>query len=200
MTTCVTISEKSTMMTAICTRILRIRKNYAKRRRLANQEMVRAGRLTSRRERARKGRMTSMMAIKRRLRGQLRRGDAEARRGLEVAAVECKEDVEQSLLCLHQCTFYLDDLLLNPKVVKDAKYRAWEVALDLFLEELKNMVHYSIKPRRKDVKLVDLLIRMLSQMRIAESLTEQVEIRWNLTDGLAHLLEDANKKFRRMGL
>ena len=200
MTTCVTISEKSTMMTAICTRILRIRKNYAKRRRLANQEMVRAGRLTSRRERARKGRMTSMMAIKRRLRGQLRRGDAEARRGLEVAAVECKEDVEQSLLCLHQCTFYLDDLLLNPTVVKDAKYRAWEVALDLFLEELKNMVHYSIKPRRKDIKLVDLLIRMLSQMRIAESMVEQVEVRWNLQDGLANLLEDANKKFRRMGL
>ncbi len=200
MTTCVNISEKSTMMTAICTRILRIRKDYAKRRRLANQTMVKAGRVTSRRERARRGRMTSMMAIKRRIRGQLRRGDAEARRGLEVAAVECKEDVEQSLLCLHQCTFYLDDLLLNPKVVKDAKYRAWEVALDLFLEELKNMVHYSIKPRRKDIKLVDLLIRMLSQMRIAESMVEQVEVRWSLQDGLANLLEDANKKFRRMGL
>lgn len=185
-------------MTAICTKILQIRKDYAKRRSLANRTVVKAARLISRRERMRKGKLTSMKLIKSSIRGRLRLEDREERRRLEQAAIESREDVERSLLCLRQVTLYIDDVVLYHN--KDAKYRAWEMALDLFLKELKHMVHYSIKPRRRDVKMVDKLIRMLQQMRIAEKSTEQVQIRWGLEDGLSYLLEDANRRFRRMGL
>ena len=188
------------MMAAICSLILQIRKNYAKRRLRANKMTVKAARLTSRRERERRGKLTSMKAIKRRIRGQLRRGDAEERQRLEVAAVECKEDVERALACLHDCTYFLDDIVVKSEFMKDAKYRAWEVALDTFLAKLRDMMHYSIKPRRKDDVMVDLMIRMLQQMRIAECMTEQMQVRWKLRDSLIDLLDDANKRFRRMGL
>ena len=95
---------------------------------------------------------------------------------------------------------YLDDLVFDPRFVKDAKHKAWEVALEVFISELRNMVHYSIKPSREEVRTVDKLMRMLSQMRIAESEMEQIQVRWDLEDGLTHLLEDANRKFRRMGI
>ena len=108
------------MMTAICSLILQIRKNYAMRRRMAHTVSVEAAKMTSRRERARKIRMTSMKAIKKRIRGQLRRGDAGERRKLERAAVDCKEDVERALTCLHECTFFLDDILVKSEFVKDA--------------------------------------------------------------------------------
>ena len=108
------------MMTAICSLILQIRKNYARRRRMAHTVSVEAAKMTSRRERARKIRMTSMKAIKKRIRGQLRRGDAGERRKLERAAVDCKEDVERALTCLHECTFFLDDILVKSEFVKDA--------------------------------------------------------------------------------
>ena len=195
-----TIISETIMMTAICSLILQIRKNYAKRRRAAHKVSMVAAKMTSRRERDRKIRMTSMKAIKKRIRGQLRRGDAGERRRLERAAVECKEDVETALASLHECTFFLDNMMVRSEFVKDAKYKAWEMALDQFLVSLKDMVHYSIKPRREDEKMVNLMIRMLSQMRIAETMTEQMRVRWNLRDSLINLLDDANKRFRRMGL
>ena len=167
---------------------------------MAHRTLVVAARETSRRERLRRGRATSMKMIKVNIRGRLSREDREERRRLEEAALDCREDVEKSLACLRQVTFYIDDLVLDPRHIKDAKYMAWEMALDLFLKELKHMVHYSIKPTRRDVRLVDKLIRMLSQMRIAECVMEQTQVRWGLEDGLSFLLEDTNKRFRKMGL
>ena len=138
--------------------------------------------------------------IKMEVRGRLRKEDERERRGLRLAAASYREDVEKSLMILRQVTFYLDDLVFDPRFVKDAKHKAWEVALEVFISELRNMVHYSIKPSREEVRTVDKRLRLLSQMRIAETEMEQIQVRWDLEDGLTHLLEDANRKFRRMGL
>ena len=186
------------MKTAICSKIMALRHRYAKRRVTAHRLIVRAARTTSRRERMRKGKMTSMKSIMLRIRGELRRRDEEERRFLEEAIRNCKENVEKSMACFDQVLIYIDDIVI--KSFRDAKYKAWEMVLDVFLKEVKNMVHYSIMPTREEIRTVDLLIRMLSQMRIAESITEQTQLRWGLEDGLTHLLEDANVRMRRMGL
>ena len=198
--TIISEQNKKKMKVGICDTIMRMRKDYAKRRQEASRILHNLTKVASRRERIRKGRMTSMKLFKMIICGKLRYEDAMEEKRLEQAAIDCQEDVEKSLECLKEVKIFIDDLVVSPRLNKDAKYEAWKYALNTFIEELKKMAHYSIKPSREENETVDMMIRMLEQMKIAEGIREQTEIRWGLTDGLTYLLEHANKKMRRLGL
>ena len=186
--------------TALCTKILRIRKAYGDRRARAHKAIVVASRPRSRRERARVGRLSSMMMMKTKLRGKLRREDKEDRRKINRANAGNKREAKRALKCLEEATLSLDIVVQNPKLIRDRKYMKWERSLDFFLAEMRSMVEYKLEPGQYEVDILELLIRRLSQMKISEHLAAQEEVRNNLMDAVGNMFEDTERKFRMRGL
>ena len=186
--------------TALCTEILKIREAYGERREAAHRTIVVASRLRSRRERARRGRLSSMMMMKIRLRGKLRREDREDKRRINRANSGNRREVSRALKCLEEATLYLDIVVQNPRLIRDQKYRKWERSLDFFLSEMRSMMEYKLEPGQYEVDILELLIWRLAQMKISEYLTSQGEVRTKLMKAVENLFEDTQRKFRRMGL
>lgn len=188
------------LRSAICTEILKIRKAYGVRRALAHRVVVAASRQTARRERARRGKLSSMKMIKWRIRGELRQEDREDRRRLEAANKGNRSEVRRALKCLEEATAYLDIVVKNPRLIRDRRYRMWERSLDSFLSEMRSMMEYKLEPGHYEIDILELLIWRLGQMKISEYLVSQVEVRFKLKDAVKNLFEDTEKRFRRMGM
>jgi hypothetical protein len=186
--------------TALCTKILRIRKAYGDRRARAHKTIVVASRPRSRRERARVGRLSSMMMLKTKLRGKLRREDKDDRRKINRANAGNKREAKRALKCLEEATLSLDIVVQNPKLIRDRKYMKWERSLDFFLAEMRSMVEYKLEPGQYEVDILELLIRRLSQMKISEHLAAQEAVRNSLMDAVGNMFEDTERKFRMRGL
>ena len=184
----------------ICSEILMVRKRFGKRRSRLLRRLAISSRLLSRRERARRGRATSMRLIKAGLLGELLRGDQEDRDYLNRAARENKVDVERALTCLREATQYMDDVVENPNLRINARYRHWEISLDQFLLATREMMEVRKKPKMFDTRLIDNLAWRLSQMKIHECLSEQIMMRWKLEEALRHLFDDTEERFRMAGL
>ena len=192
----------SMMMMRICSRIMSMRRKYGDRRSMVIRRMTTWSSQTSRRERARKIRMTSRRMFRHRLNGKLRREDLEDIRELDRVVKECRGDFEISLRCLREATFYVDDLVVNPKLVKDLRYRVWAQALDCFLSEMRSLVEMKERPRIPDTDIVESLIWRLSMMRINETLEEQMEVRQSLEDAVESLFtlkKNQRKRLRTTG-
>ena len=186
--------------TAICTEILRIRKAYEDRRTKAHKDLVVASRSRARRERARRGKLSSMKMMKWKLRGKLRQEDREDKRRLSEANRGNRNEVRRALKCLQEATVYLDLVVQNPRLIRDVQYRRWERSLDYFLAEMRSMMEYKLEPQAYEVDIVELLIWRLSQMKISEYLRSQVDLRVKLMNAVGNLFVDTERKFRRMGL
>ena len=186
--------------TALCTKILEIKKAYGDRRAAAHKMLVVASRLRARRERARRGKLSSMMMLKMRLRGKLRKEDSEDRKQIDRANGVNRREVRRALKCLEEATVYLDIVVQNPRLIRDQRYRKWERSLDYFLSEMRSMMEYKLAPGQYEVDILELLIWRLSQMRITEYLVSQENLRTKLMSAVGNLFEDTQRKFRRMGL
>ena len=186
--------------TALCTKILEFKKAYGDRRAAAHKMLVVASRLRARRERARRGKLSSMMMLKMRLRGKLRKEDSEDRKQIDRANGVNRREVRRALKCLEEATVYLDIVVQNPRLIRDQKYRKWERSLDYFLSEMRSMMEYKLAPGQYEVDILELLIWRLSQMRITEYLVSQENLRTKLMSAVGNLFEDTQRKFRRMGL
>ena len=100
---------------------------------------------------------------------------------------ESEEDLQDSLRCFREATMYLDDVALNPRLIRDTKYRLWSRALDHFLLELKTMVNFNNEPGQYDDDVVELLISRLCAMRLNEVVSEQIVVRLSLEDAMESL-------------
>ena len=185
---------------AICTEILRIKEAYGDRRAKVHKVLVVASRSRAGRERARRGKLSSMKMMKWRLRGKLREEDREDRRELARANRGNREEVRRALKCLREATVHLDIVVQNPRLIRDRNYRMWERSLDYFLSEMKSIMEYKLEPGHYEVDIVELLIWRLSQMKISEYLEPQREVRTKLMNAVGNLFGDTEKRFRRMGL
>ena len=190
------------MLTKICIRIMRLRKRYGMRRARAIRQMTTWSGTKGRRERQRKIKLTSLRMMTTRVNGRLKQGDREDIELLNKEVEKSKGDFEVSLRCLAEATYYVDDLVFNPKLVKDLKYVVWTRALDCFISEMRRLVECNRAPSHLDVDIVDTLIWRLSLMRINETVSEQVEVRLNLEDAMKSLFElkiSQKKKLRMTG-
>ena len=116
-----------------------------------------------------------------------------------------KENIAKALACLREVTMYIDDMVLNPRLVRDQKYKVWASALDNFITEVKSTVSFQGgDPRlfRQNEDIVEVVISMLSQMRLNEVLVEQIEMRLSLEDTVRSLFDlrlTHEKKIRMIG-
>lgn len=102
--------------------------------------------------------------------------------------------------CLREATFFLDDVVLNPKLVRDASYKMWQRSLDFFLMEMRTLVDYKTQPGQYEVDILECLIARLGQMRINEALDEQIILRLNLQDVVKTLFSvTRSQRCRLMG-
>ena len=188
------------MLTKICVRIMKMRERYGARRSKVIKMMTAWSGLRGRRERQRTIRMTSRRMMTTRLNGRLRQGDREDVERLNKEVEKSKGDFEVSLRCLAEATYYVDDLCFNPRLIKDLKYVVWSRALDCFISEMRRLVECKRPPGKLDLDIVDHLIWRLSQMRINETIDEQVEVRLNLEDAIRSLftLKISQKRRLRM--
>ena len=175
------------MMTKVCSEIMMMRQAYGRRRSKLQSQLARLSSLSSRRERARTCRLTSMRMVRIRLAGKLRREDKADNLRLNQVVKDCEEDMEDSLRCFREATMYLDDVALNPRLIRDTKYRLWTRALDFFLLEMKTTVNFSEKPGKYNLDIVELLISRLCAMRINEMVSEQIMVRLSLEDAMQSL-------------
>ena len=143
--------------------------------------------MSSRRERARKSRMTPRKLIKHILAGRLRKGDEEGIKKLDEVTLGNRERLAECLACLREATMYMDDIVHNPRLTRDLHYKMWSSALDLFITEIRGMISCKQKLDKYDIDIVELLISRLSQMRINETTTEQVGVRLTLEDTMESL-------------
>ena len=92
----------------------------------------------------------------------------------------------------------LDDMLDNPRFVRDARFKLWERSLDSFLSEMRSMINYSEEPGQYSVDILELLIFRLSRLRISERLEEQRIVRFTLEDVIKNLFTVSRLQKRRM--
>jgi hypothetical protein len=192
-------------MLKICTLVMKMRKQYGVRKSRLINTMSRWSLMSARRERARKGRISSRKMMMKRLAGQFREGDRADLREIDDTMAESKEDISRALTCLREVTMHLDDMALNPRLVRDQKYRVWAAALDHFIMEIRNTISYrggdpSLFQYNKDV--VEMIISRLSQMRLNEVVVEQMEMRLSLEDAVRSLFNLRiihEKKIRMIG-
>ena len=114
--------------------------------------------------------------------GRLNEEDRRDLRELNKATIDSQEDIVKSMNCLREATVYMDDVLHNPKVVKNLQYRMWVQTLDSFLSEMKSMVSYKTEPGQYEIDILELLIMRLSLLRIREQVTEQSVVRTSLAE------------------
>ena len=184
------------MKTRICSMILKMKEAYERRRWRLHKQLVRSSSLLSRRERSRRGRVTSMRIIRKRLLGRLKAEDERDIEKLDRASIRDKEDMARSLKCLREATFFLDKLLESPRLIMNAKFKRWELALDSFLSEARLMMDYRRVPVYCDSDGLDMLIRRIEHMRLGEALREQREVRYRLEDSLDYLFDGARQSLR----
>ena len=192
-------------MLKICTLVMKMRRQYGVRKARLINTMSRWSLMSARRERARKGRISSRKMMMKLLAEQFKEGDRADLREIDNAMAGCKEDISRALTCLREVTRYLDDMVLNPKLVRDQKYRVWSAALDHFIMEVRNTISYrggdpSLFQRSEDV--VEMIIAKLSQMRLNEVVVEQMEMRLSLEDSVRSLFNlriTHEKKIRMIG-
>ena len=179
---------------------MRMRERYGARRSRVIKQMTTWSGLLKRRERQRTIKLTSRRFMMTRLNGRLRQGDQKDVEKLNIEVEKSKGDFEVSLRCLAEATVYVDDLCLNPKLIKDLKYVVWARALDCFISEMRRLVECKRPPGKLDLDIVDNLIWRLSMMRINETINEQVEVRTNLEDAIRSLftLKISQKRRLRM--
>ena len=190
------------MMTMrVCSLIMEIRQMYGVRRTRYARQLAILSRLSSRRERMRRGKMTSMRMIQERLRGQLRREDNDDIAMLNRTVKACREDIDKSMECLKEATVYMDDVITNPRTIRDNKYKLWTRALDAFLTEMKGMVEYEAHPGNYTVDILELLISRLGQMCLNERMAEQARIRFCLEEMMETLfIINPRQRYRMIGL
>ena len=154
--------------------------------------------LLARRERKRRNMMMSTNRFIGRLAGRLNEGDRRDLRNLHKASADSQEDIVKSMNCLREATVFMDDVIHNPKVVRNLRYRMWVKTLDSFLTEMRSMVSYTTVPGNYEVDMstchyttlhyeeqyqtdiLELLIEKLSMLRIREVNCEQAAVRTNL--------------------
>ena len=142
--------------------------------------------------------MTPRKWIRARLSGRLREEDLEDVCKLEKVVDDCKGDFEDSLRALREATYYVDDLVVNPRLLKDVRYRVWSRALDCFITEMRCLVDVNKDPIISDSAIIDMLIWRLSMMRIHETMQEQVEVRLNLEDAVVSMFSLKKKHMRKL--
>ena len=189
-----------TMITKICTEIMKVRQVYGARRTEMIRRLANWSRMSLRRERARKIRASSRKSVYNRLAGLLRKGDRDDIQKLDKVVTDNKGDIKRTMRCLREATFYLDDVVLNPKLIRNARYKSWQRALDFFLSEMRDLVEYKNCPGQYEVDILECLITRLSLMRINETLDEQIILRINLEDVVKTLFSvSREQKCRLMG-
>ena len=191
-------TSKITMMTKLCSWVMEVRRDWGTRRSRAQRHMQMWSSMSSRRERARRSRITPRKLIKHILAGRLRRGDEEGIKKLDEVTLGNREELAKCLACLREATMYMDDIVHNPRLTRDLHYKMWSSALDLFITEIRSMISCKQKLDRYDIDIIELLIAKLSQMRISEMSTEQVGIRLSLEDTMESLFNLAIKQRVRL--
>ena len=185
------------MLAKICSAIMDVRKVYGDRRSRMIQKLARWSRMSLRRERARRIKATSRKSVYNRLAGVLRRGDREDIQKLDKLVSDNRGDIRRTMTCLREATLYLDDVVLNPRLIRDARYKMWKMSLDFFLTEMRVMMDYR-HPGKYEVDVLECLITRLGQMRISEQLDEQIVMRYNLEDVVKTLFQVSRTQKHRM--
>ena len=190
------------MLMKICSRIMSMRKKYGLRRARAIKELSAWSSMLARRERQRRVKLTSRKRVKMILDGRLRRGDRRDIRDLDKVVRANRGDFELTLRCLKEATGYVDDVVMSPKLIRDAKYMWWSQTLDKFLTEMRSLVEMNRRPAISDTEIIETLITRLSMMRIYETLGEQTEVRLSLEDTVESLFSlkwSQRRKLRMTG-
>lgn len=170
------------MLAKICSGIMDVRREYGDRRSEMSRKLALWSMMSQRRERVRTIRITSRKSIYHRMVGSLRRGERKDIRRLNKIVADNKGDIRRTMMCLREATLYLDDVVLNPRLVRDARYKMWKRSLDFFLTEMRFMMDYRKHPGKYEVDILECLISRLGGMRINESLDEQIIMRFSLEE------------------
>ena len=145
--------------------------------------------MSSRRERARRGTLTSTKMLKVRMTISFQREEEEDKKKLHNTVRKGRGDLIQALMCLQEATQYMDIMIRNPIMMGTPRYRKWSIALDTFLSNMRNMVDYRVVPGQHPTEVEECLIKKLQAMRIHEDSAAQKEVRYKLEDAMTRLFD-----------
>ena len=185
-------SRSLRMKVKICEEILRTRRSCGLRRARLMRCWERYSRSLARRERARRGRLTSVKLMMTRVAGKLWREHERDIENLDLLVASHGEDMKRALHCLDAATVYMDDVYTDPRPVSKSekrKKREWSWALDSFISELRTVVSYRRCPGYYNINVVDLLAFRLDKMRLNERTGLEMAVRYKLEDTMEILFD-----------
>ena len=151
--------------------------------------------LLARRERLRRGRITSLRMLTRKNVGWLFKEESKDIRHLDKVVRDNGGDWNQAMECLNDATLYMEDVLTDPRPFSKAqrlRRRIWHRILDDFLSHLRNII--SLK-RMEDttritmIDVVDMLAHNLRVLKLHECDSLQSMVRFRLEDALELLFD-----------
>ena len=183
---------------------MKMRKAYGTRRERLRKSLRKLASLSSRREKRRKIRNTSMNLLRRRVIGSFQEEEREELRRLGGVS-DNRGDLIEAMMCLKEAAEYINIMIRHPFMMGTPRYRNWSIALDKFLQEMRNMVDYRKPPGHHPMEVEDILIKKLMAMKIHEDSAAQKEVRYKLEDAMGCIFEPrspspASVRKRLMGL
>ena len=186
-------------MTKMGTRILEIRKEYGRRIRRLTAHLRNWASVKLRRERKRRGKMTTLKSrrvimvglIKLGRKTDLKRMNDAGRRGAQAMA-----DVMQEV---HKAARSLDRVSKIPGITWVPKYNIWMALLDGFLATMGSLVQFQRDEKAEQEKrLVEVLIMTLVKMRKQEFIPEQTAVREGMEDCVKILFDLKRDQRKRL--
>ena len=184
-------------MTKMGTRILEIRLEYGKRIRRLTAQLRNWASVKLRRERKRRGKMTTLRNMRARMariiklgrKADLRRMNDAGRRGAQAMAAVMKE--------VNKAARSLDRVSRIPGITRVPKYNTWMALLDGFLGAMGSLVQFQRDEKgEQEKRLVEVLIMTLVKMRKQEIIPELTEVREGMED-CVKILFDLKKNQRK---
>ena len=169
--------------------IMRMRKNYGERRLRLRRSLCSLCSSSARRERSRKGKITSTAMLKAKMIGYFQEEERRDRKSLDEAVSGDGADLMEALMCLQEACTYLDIMIRHPVMMGTPRYRKWSECLDNFLNEMRDLVDYRKKPGHHSTEVEEILIMKLRDMKIHEDSAAQKEVRFQLEVAMQKIFE-----------
>lgn len=170
---------------------MRMRRSYGRRRERLRRSIETLFKSSSRRERKRKGRISSINALKAKWVNYYQEEQMKDFQNLDEITAGNREDLIQALVCLKEATVYMDLMIKYPDMVGmgTPRYRKWSTQLDSFLMEMRDLVDYRKKPGQHSLEVEETLTRRLQEMKLHEDHAPQREVRFKLEEAMDKLFE-----------
>ena len=144
---------------------------------------------SSKRERSRKNKITSLKLMKAKMVDCLREEEQRDIRSLTGTVHNSRGDLVEALLCLQEAAVYINIMIRHPVMMGTPRYRKWSEALDTFLSDMRGMVDYRTEPGQHPLEVEEQLIARLKAMKIHEDHAAQKEVRYKLEDAMTKLFD-----------